>query len=187
MLKHNELKKGTLFILNNQPFEVLEHSLVKKGRGGSVMQVKVKSLQTGNVLSKTFHQGEEFEEAELEKINLVFIYNRNDKYVFSQAKDKSKRIELSQEQVGNGAKFLKQNQKVTGLVFEDKIINIILPIKVALRVTEAPPGVRAGRAEAGTKQVTLETNAKINTPLFVEQGDIVEINTETEQYVRRAD
>ena len=149
------------------------------------MQVKIKNLKTGAMLSKTFHPGEEFDETELKKIGLTFIYTSGGKHVFCEKKNKTKRIELNEEQVGAGAKFLKPEQEVEGLVFENEIIGITLPIKVELKVIEAPPGVRAGRAEAGAKQVVLETGAKINAPLFIEQGDMVEVNTGTGQYVRR--
>ena len=99
--------------------------------------------------------------------------------------NQAKRIELNEGQIGQAAKLLKPNQIVEGLVFDDKVIAINLPIKVALKVVEAPPGLRAGRAEAGTKQITLETGAIINAPLFIKQGDLIEINTEASQYVRR--
>ncbi len=185
MLSHNELKKGTLFILNNQPCEVLEHSLVFKGRGSSVMQVKVKNLIAGNTLTKTFHPNEEFEEAEIEKVDLQFIYSRNAKYIFCNPDNQSERTELLEEQIGPSSKFLKQNQMITGLTFDNKIINITLPIKVKLKVIEAPPGIKGNRAESGTKKVTLETGAIISAPLFIKQDDIIEINTEIGQYTRR--
>lgn len=90
-----------------------------------------------------------------------------------------------EEQIGNSSEFLKPNQIVLGLVFQGKVINIQLPIKIQLKVTEAPPGIKGDRAQGGTKIVTLETGAKINTPLFIETGDIVEVNTENGEYVRR--
>ena len=185
MLSHTDLKRGVKFIFQGQPYEVLESSLVFKGRGRSVLQTKIKNLITGNVISRTFHQGEEFEEAEIEKIKLKFIYHHRGDYVFAETDNPSKRISLTQQQIGYPAQFLKPNQIVEGLVFEGKIINVELPIKVHLKVVESPPGIRAGRAEAGTKQVTLETGAKINVPLFVKEGDIIEVNTQTGEYVRR--
>jgi len=89
--------------------------------------------------------------------------------------------------IGEGSKFLKPNQILTGIKFQEKIINIVLPIKVQLKVIEAPPGVKGERAQAGTKPVTLETGATINVPLFIETGDIIEVNTETGEYVRRVE
>ncbi len=187
MLSHNDFKKGIEFISEGQPYEVLDSSFVFKGRGSSVVQVKIKNLITGNVLSRTLHPGEEFEEAEIEKIKVKFLYAHRDKFFFSKENDSSSRFELIKEIIGEGYMFLKPNEIVEGIQFEGKIINVSLPIKVHLKVTEAPPGVKRERAQAGTKQVTLETGAKINAPLFIEEGDVVEINTETGEYVRRVD
>lgn len=185
MLSHNDLRKGVRFILRNQPYEVLESSFVFKGRGGSIVQTKIKNLTTGNLLSKTFHPGEEFEEVEIEKIKVRFIYSRQNRYFFSKENDSSFRFDLSKEVIGNAAIFLKLNQIVEGMQFKSKIINISLPIKVQLKVTEAPPGIKGDRAQGGTKTVTLETEAKINVPLFIKEGDIIEINTESVEYVKR--
>jgi len=187
MLSHTELKKGVRFILNGQPYEVVESSFLFKGRGSSTVQAKIRNLITGNVSSRTFHAGEEFEEAEISKIEAKFIYTHRGKYCFSEKDNPSHRFELTQEQIGPQAKFLKPGETVEALEFEGKIINIILPIKIKLKVIEAPPGLKGDRAQAGTKQVTLETGAKINTPLFIEKGDIVEVNTETGEYVRRVE
>ncbi len=185
MLAHTNLKRGVIFILNDQPYEVLQSLLVFKGRGSSVVQAKIKNLITGNVLSRTFHTGEEFEEAEISKIKIKFLYTHRGKYYFCEKDNPGKRIELNEEQIRDLVKFLKPNQVVEGLVFEGKIINISLPIKINLKVVEAPPGVKGDRAQGGTKTVTLETGAKINAPLFIKEGDIIEVNTETGEYVRR--
>ena len=185
MISWNNLKKGIRIIYNRQPHEILEAKPLFKGRGHSVVKAKIKNLITGNIVSRTFHPGEELKEAEIDKIKLNFVYQYRGKYVFSDIGDPSKRIDLTQQQISSGAQFLKANQIVDGLIFENKIVNVELPIKVNLKVVESPPGIRAGRAEAGTKQVTLETGAKINVPLFIKEGDIIEINTQTGEYVRR--
>lgn len=185
MLNHTDLKRGVTFIFQGQPCEVLDSSFVFKGRGSSVVQAKIKNLITGNVLSRTFHTGDTFEEAEISKIEIKFLYTHRGKYYFCEKDNSGKRIELGEEQIGDMVKFLKPNQIVEGFIFNDKIINISLPIKINLKVVEAPPGVRGDRAQGGTKTVTLETGAKINVPLFVKEGDIIEVNTQTSEYVRR--
>jgi elongation factor P len=185
MLSYFDLRKGTKFILEGQPYEVLEFQQIYKAQDMVVARTKIKNLINGKVLERTFHQDDKFEEAELEKIEVKFIFAHRGKFGFSEAQNPKIRFELTEEQIGEGSKFLKPNQILTGIKFQGKIINIILPIKVQLKVTEAPPGVKGERAQAGTKPVTLETGAKINVPLFVEQGDIVEVNTETGEYVRR--
>lgn len=185
MINYSELKRGLKIVLDNQPYEIIEFSPMFKGRGSSVARTKLKNLITNNVVAKTFHPSETFEEAETTKIPIKFLYSHRDKFFFCEENNPKKRFELTKEKIGQQSKFLKQNQIVEGIVFKDKIINISLLIKIALKVTEAPPGIRGNRAEAGTKTITLETGAKINTPLFIKEGDIIEINTETGEYVRR--
>ncbi len=187
MFSHTDLKKGTLFICNGQPYEVLDFSLNFQGRGGSTSQIRMKNLISGNVLSKVFHPGDSFEEAEIEKIKIKYLYNTKGQYFFCEANNPSKRFPLTEEQIGQGAKYLKANDIVDGFAFEEKIINVEIPVKVQLKVREAAAYLRAGRAEAGTKEVILETGAKIQSPSFVKEGDVIEINTETETYVRRVE
>jgi len=187
MLSHTNLKKGTLFIYNNMPYKVVDYSLNFQGRGSSTAQVKIKNLITGNVLSQNFKSGDNIEEAEIEKIKIKYLYNNKGQYFFCEEKNPSKRFSLTSEQVGGGCQYLKSNDIIDGFLFDEKIINVELPIKVCLKVIEAAPYLRAGRAEAGTKEVVLETGAKIQTPSFIREGDIIELNTETGLYARRAE
>jgi len=187
MLSYNELEKGVKIILERDPYEIIEAAPLSKGRGHSVLQTKLKNLKTGNVISRTFRPSDEFKEAEIEKIKATFLYSHREKYVFCKKDKPSERFELSAEEIGEKRKFLKENQTIEALMFEGKIINISLPIKIQLKVIEAPPGIQAGRSEPGYKQVTLETGAKINVPLFIQQGDIIEINSESGEYVRRVE
>ena len=185
MLGHIDLKKGVVFVLNGAPCQVLDHAIGFKGRGSSVMQVKFKNLKNGNILNRTFHTGEEFEEADTEKIQVKFIYENRGKYVFTEAGNSANRFELSKEQLGEQLKFLLPNTVLEGVRFMGEIINISLPVKMQLKVAQAPPGVKGDRAQGGTKAVTLETGAVIQVPLFVDIDDIVEVNTETGEYARR--
>ena len=185
MLSHTDLRKGVRFVLESQPYEVLEGQLVFKGRGSSVMQTKLKHLITGNTLAKTFHPADNFEEIEIEKKDIKFIYENRGKFVFCEKDNPSNRFELEEAVIGKQAKFLKQNSIVEGVVFNDKIININIPIKIQVKVIEAFPGIKGDRASSGNKPVKIETGAMINVPLFIEQDDIIEINTESGEYVKR--
>src|SRR3989344_92867 len=185
MLTHSNLKKGAKIIIEGEPYEILESSPLKIAQRRVVIQTKIKNLVTGNVFSRNFHQGDTFEEAELSKSEVEFLYAGRNRYFFSEKGNPKERFDLSLEQIGPKAKFLKPRQIVERIMFKEKTINISLPIKIQLKVSEAPPGVKGGRAQAGNKQVTLETGVKINTPLFIEQGDIIELNTESGEYVRR--
>jgi elongation factor P len=187
MLTTNDLKKGVQVIINGEPYEVIEARPLKMAQRRVVWQAKMRNLFTGNFFSQNFQQSDMFEEAEIKRFETKFLYAHRDSYVFSEKDNPSKRFELEAEKIGESLKFLKPGQTVEGFIFEDKIINISLPIKVQLKITEAPPGVKGERAQAGTKQVTLETGAKVNVPLFIEEGEIIEVNTETGEYVKRVE
>lgn len=185
MISHSEIKKGVKIIVEGQPYEVLESMPLKKAQRRVVIQAKIKNMLTGSVVETNFHQGDMFQEAEVEKISVKFIYASRGKYVFCYENDPSNRFEFTQEQIGSASKFLKSGEIVEGLVFEEKIVNISLPIKVSLKVTQASPGVKGDSAQGANKTVTLETGAEVIVPLFIEEGDVLEINTENGQYVRR--
>jgi len=185
MINHNQLRKGVKIILEGQPYEVLESMPLKKAQRRVVIQTKIKNLINGNVFDRNFHQGDIFEEAELEKVQAKFLYSHRDRFVFCEENNPSKRFEFSKKQIGSAVKFLKPNQIIEEILFEGKVINISLPIKISLKIIQSPPGFKGDRAQAGNKTVILESGAEINVPLFVKEGDIIEINTEKEEYVRR--
>lgn len=187
LIPYSELKRGIKIIFNNQPHEIIEASSMFKGRGHSVLQAKLKNLINGNIISQTFHPSDNFEEAELSKIKAKFIYTHRDRYYFYKGNDSSKRFDLAKEQIGLGSQFLKPEQIVEALEFKNKVINTSLPIKIQLKVAEAPPGLKGDRAQVGTKVVTLETGVKINVPLFIKKGDVIELNSETGEYVKRVE
>jgi elongation factor P len=186
MVSFNELKKQSRIVINQEPYEIIEMSHMFKGRGQSVLQTRIKNLETGNVLSRTFRPSESFEEAEMSRIEATFLYSNNkNEYFFCKNNNPKDRFSLNENQLGTISRFLKEKEVVEGLVFQDRIINISLPVKVVLKVIEAPPGIKGDRAQAGNKTVKLETNAEIQAPLFIKEGDLIEINTEKAEYVRR--
>ena len=187
MLTANDLRKGLKVLINGEPHEILEVRPLKMAQRRVVWQIKAKNLLNGNFFSQNFQQSDIFEDAEISKVDVKFMYSHRDHFFFVEKNDPSKRFDFGIEQLGNAAQFLKPGEFVDGIVFAGKVINIVLPIKVQLKITEAPPGVKGERAQAGTKQVTLETGAKVNVPLFIEEGDEIEINTETGEYVKRAE
>ena len=151
-----------------------------------VNQTKLKHLIKGNVIEYSFQQSDKLQEAEIETRPAVFIYERNGEWFFHDIKDKSKRFSVPGELVGESGKFLKGNTEVDTLWFEEKLFRVRLPIKVDLKVKEAPPNTRGNTAQGGSKVVTLETGVNINVPMFINEGDVVRINTETGEYVERA-
>lgn len=185
MLSHSDLRRGVQIIIDGEPYEVLEANAMKKAQRRVTIQTKLKNLVSGTISERNIHQGETFPEAELEKVQLKFVYTHKGVYVFSDPEDPSKRLQFSEQQVDAQAPFLVPNTIVEGLRFENQIIRIALPIKLILKVKDTPPGVKGDRAQGGTKTATLETGAVVQVPLFVQEGDTIEVNTETGEYVRR--
>ncbi|OGZ72003.1 MAG: hypothetical protein A2908_00995 [Candidatus Staskawiczbacteria bacterium RIFCSPLOWO2_01_FULL_38_12b] len=185
MLTHTDLKKGTQFIYEGQPWEVVDALLVKMAQRRPVVQTKMKNLIDGRFQEKNFQQGDVFDEADLQKVNIKFLYANKGQYFFCEENDPSKRFSFTQDQIGSKGKFFKPNSLVVGIIFNEKIITVVAPIKVQLKVKEAPPGTKGDRAQGGTKAVVLESGAEVQVPLFIEEGDVIEINTELEEYVKR--
>lgn len=185
MLSMNDLENGSFVIIDGDPYEILEVAHLHMGRGSGSVQTRIKNLRTGQVYSRNYKPADSFEEADIEKPKVKFLYSHRDEYWFSEPDKPQNRFTLKAELIGEPAKFLKPNLEVTAFQFNGKIINIILPIKVDLKVKEAPPAVRGNTAQGGTKSVTLEGGAEINAPLFINEGDVVRVNTSTGEYVER--
>jgi len=185
MLSINDLKNGSLILVDDLPYQVLEVAHQHIGRGGSSIQTKIRNIKTGQLLSRNFKPADMFEEADVEKKPLKFLYYHRDDYVFVEPDKTSVRYTLKEEAVGENRKWLKPNTQITALFFNDELYNVTLPIKMDLEVTEAPPGIQGDRSSSGSKSITLESGATIQAPLFINTGDIVRINTETGEYVER--
>lgn len=183
----NDLRVGTFFILEGQPYEVLSSQHLKMQQRRPVMQTRIKNLLSGKIIERNFQQSDYFEEADIEKKEVKFLYSHRNEFWFSEISDQSKRFKLENEIIGDSAQFLKPNTPVASLLFNGKIINIELPVKMDFKVIEAPPSTKGNTAQGGTKQVKLETGAMVNVPLFIEEGDIVKINTQTGEYTERVE
>ena len=184
-LAYTDLAKGILFIMDGSPYEVLESHFLRMQQRKAVVQTRIRNLITGKVLDRNFQPSDSFEEAEIAKKSAMFIYANRGEYWFHEEGNPKNRFSLPVELLGERAQFLKPNTKVATMVFNEKVIKVELPVKMEFKVTEAPPSIRGNTAQGGTKQVTLEGGAKINAPLFINEGDMVRINTETGQYVER--
>lgn len=187
MLSYNELKVGTIFLKDGEPFEVLEYAFIRMQQRKPVAQLKLRNLITGKTANYSAHQNESFEEVEIEREQIKFLYANRGEYWFSEPNNPKNRFSLKEENIGDSAKFLKPNTEVDSFKFGDKIINIELPVKMDLKVTECPPSVKGNTAQGGNKMATLETGAKINVPLFINEGDVIRVNTQTGEYVERAE
>lgn len=187
MLDYNELRSGVTFMYENQPYVVLESQPLKMQQRRPVMQTRIKNLLTGVVLQQNFHQNERFEEIEIEKKKIKFLYAHRDEYWFSAESDPSKRFSMTVETLGNDSKYLKQNMVLDASYWEDKCIDIGLPVKMEFKVTEAAPGLKGDSATNATKAVKIETGVEVNVPLFINEGDVIRVNTDTNEYVERVE
>jgi elongation factor P len=185
MLEYNEVKPRKYIVLDGVPYECLSSHVFRKQQRKPVNDTKLRNLITGKVAEISFHQSEKVEEAELDTRSVKFIYQSKGEYWFSEPNDPSKRFKLDSQVIGDSGKFLKANILVDLLEFQGKLLGVKLPIKVELKVTEAPPSIKGNTAQGGSKVVVLETGAEINAPLFVNFGDVVVVNTETGEYVSR--
>lgn len=187
MLSYTDLTKGTVFILDGEPYQVLDYQFLRMQQRKPVVQTKIKNLISGKMTSRNFHQNETFEEAEIEKEEINFIYSHRGEYWFTKKNDPKTRFSVGEEIIGSGVKYLKPNTILTAQKFKDRIIAVSLPVKMEFKVSEAPPVIRGNTSSGGGKIVVLENGLNIQTPFFVEAGDIIRINTETGEYTERVE
>jgi len=185
MLNLSDIKTGKNILWNDTPYVVVHHEHSKTGRAGAVLRTKLKNLITGAVMEKTFQGSEAVSEADITKSVAQYTYREGKDYQFMDNVS-YEQFSLSEEALGNNVDYLKEGTEVTLLNFNGNPINIELPIKMKLKVVEAPPGVKGNTVSTGGKVVTLETGLKVSTPLFVNEGDEIIVNTERGEYVSRA-
>ena len=181
----NELENGTVVKINNDPYMIMSIKHLHMGRGSSSTQARIKNLRTGQVLERNYKPADEFEEAEVEKMPCVSLYQSRGEYWFNEKSNPKNRFNLKVDDLGDSAKFLKPNLDVTAIKFDEKIIGVELPIKVDYKVVEAPPAIRGNTAQGGTKMAVIEGGASISVPLFVNEGDIIRVNTQLGEYTER--
>ena len=187
MLSLSDLKVGTVFVMDEDPWQVLEASFVKKAQRTGHVEAKIRNLRSGNVLVRSFKQADRFEEADVQKTKVVFIYGHRGKFVFTYEASPGERFELDEAQVGEGKWYLTPNLVVEALRFDGAVIGILLPPKVNFKVTEASPWTKGDTASGGAKMVTVETGLKVRTPHFIEEGNVIRVNTQTGDYAERVE
>lgn len=185
VLNYNEILPKTVIIYQDEPHVVVSSHVFRKQQRKPVNITKLKSLISGRVVENTFHQNETVEEADLETRSITFIYAKPGEFWFHTTGDPSDRFALSADVVGDQGHYLKSKMELDALVYNDKIIGIKVPIKMDLEVTEAMPAVKGNTSSGAQKDVTLETGATISVPMFINEGDVVRINTETSAYAER--
>jgi len=185
MLNFNEIKTGRVIKVNGEPFIIIKTDHHKMGRGGAVLKIKCRNLINGNILERTYQGAEKAEEAETETKKANFMYKDKEEAYFMD-NGNYEQFNLPLEEIGEPAEFLKEGVDVDVLYFEGRPVSVSLPIKMEFKVISAPPSVKGNSAGNVNKQVEIETGALINVPLFINEGDIIRINTDTGEYVERA-
>jgi elongation factor P len=185
MLSLGEIKTGKVLKINNEPYVVIKTEHNKTARASAVLKTKLKNLITGNILEMDFRSGEKAEEGEPEKKKANYLYKDENEAHFmdnTTFEQFSIDLDLISEKIG----FLKEGTDVDLLYFNEKPVALNLPIKMVFKVISSPPGVKGNSAGNVTKQVEIETGATMNVPMFINEGDLIRINTDTGEYVERA-
>ncbi len=185
MLDYNEATVHKFIIFEGEPWEVIGSHVFRKQQRKPVNAVKLKNLITGRITEVSFHVSDRIEEADIDKKEVKYLYTNKGEFWFSESNDPSKRFKIEEDLIGNASKFLKPNIVVDAMLFDEKIIGLKLPVKMELKVVEAHETTRGNTAQGATKAVVLETGAEIQVPMFIKEGDVVRVNTETGEYTDR--
>lgn len=181
----NDIKKGLTITWDKEPYVILEANFVRMQQRKPVMQTKFKSLLSGKVIEYSFKPGDKVEVADLSRSKANYLY-KDETFAYFMDNQSFEQFSINLDKIGAKVKFLKDDTDCEVLYFEGNPVNVDLPIKMNLKVISAPPGEKGNSASNVTKPVTLETGAVINAPMFIDEGESITINTETEEYVSRA-
>ncbi len=180
-----DFRPGLVIKYNNELWTVVEFQHVNPGNWRAFVRTRLKNVRSGKVVENRFRAGESIETVRIERKEYQFLYRDGTSFVFMD-KDTYDQISVSDEALGEGAQFLKEGESVDMLFNGTEIMAIELPITVELKVVETVPGVRGDTATAGTKPARVETGATVNVPLFINEGDMLKIDTRTGEYIERA-
>jgi elongation factor P len=184
MIDVNELRKGVTFTLDGELYRVLQYQHYKPGRGNAVIRTKLRNLRTGSTLDKNFTSGDRVQDIRLEHQTVQYLYSDGDFYYFMDTST-FEQFPLPNSLLEDVKPYLIENMELELSSYEGERLDVELPTTVDLRVIEAPPGFAGDTATGATKEVTLETGLKINVPLFIDEGDILRIDTRDGRYVTR--
>jgi elongation factor P len=190
MLEYNEIREGKVIIHEDEPWVVISSHVFRKQQRKPVNATKLKNLLSGRMVEMSFQATDKVDQADLEKRTVKYLYSAKGECWFSEIKDSSTRFSMKNETIGDKIKFMKENSEVDFVTFENDdgeevIVSVDIPVKVDLKVVEAPPSVKGNTAQGGNKQVKLETGAMVNVPLFIQEGEVIRVNTETGEYYER--
>jgi elongation factor P len=184
MYATSDFRKGLKIEINGEPFTMVDFLHVKPGKGGAFVRTTLKSLISGNVIDRTFRSGEKIDKPDLEERQMQFLYESDGEFHFMDSETYEQSF-LTEGHLGDARNYLQENVSVTVLFHNGKPIGVEVPIFVELTVTSAEPGVRGDTAAGATKPAILETGMTVQVPLFVNEGDVLKIDTRTGKYIER--
>jgi elongation factor P len=179
-----DFRKGLKIEINGEPFTMVEFQHVKPGKGGAFVRTTLKSLISGNVIDRTFRSGEKVDRPNLEEKEMQYLYESEGEFHFMD-NETYEQLFLTERQLGDARNYLQENVTVTVLFHNGKPIGVEVPIFVELTVASTEPGVRGDTASGGTKPATLETGLTVQVPLFINEGEVLKIDTRTGKYMER--
>lgn len=185
MISSNDLRPGITVELDGMVWQVVEFQHVKPGKGAAFVRTKMKNMQTGSVVERTFNAGEKIPTAQVERKPMQYLYGEDGSYYFMD-NETFEQIMLTKEQLGNALNFIKENMDITVLFFNGTVIGVDIPNSVELTVVETEPGIRGDTATGGVKPAKMETGYVVKVPLFINEGDVLVIDTRTGAYISRA-
>ena len=180
----NKVRRGMKLKIDGDPWLVVDSQFVKPGKGNAFTRMKLKNLKTGQVVERTYKSGEQVEEADFQQVTATYLYNQGDIYVFMDTQTYDQ-YEISEEILGDAKYYLKDNMECKILFYEGRPTSVEPPTFVELRIAYTEPGVKGDTVSGATKVAELETGAKVQVPLFIEQGEIIKVDTRTGEYVER--
>ena len=184
MIDINDIKNGMTVIVEGNLYQIVDFLHVKPGKGAAFMKTKLKNLRTGGTREKTFNTNIKIEKANISKKTMQYLYNTSDMYYFMDM-NTYEQVELSEKQIENEKKYLKENLEVELVYFESELIGLNLPEKVEYKVTYTPDAVKGNTSTNALKDATLENGLEVKVPLFICEGDVVVISTKDGKYVSR--
>lgn len=184
MYESSDLRKGLKIEINGDPHVVAQFEFVKPGKGQALYKCRLKNMISGAQFDKTYRSGEKFNKADLEEVKMEYLYFDGDAYCFMNSSNYEQEF-MTEDQLGDAKDLLKENTECDVLLFDGRPIGITLPIFIELKVTRADPWVKGDTASGDSKPATLETGYQLQVPPFVEEGEILRIDTRTGEYVER--
>lgn len=185
MISTNEFRTGLTVEVDGDPCQVIEFMHVKPGKGSPFVRAKIKNLRTGAIAERTFNAGEKLPRAVLERKEMQYLYNDGGNYYLMDTETYDQ-VGLSSGQLGDGVRYLKENMNINVVYHRGQVLGVDLPNTVELTVIETTPGIKGDTASGGSKPATLETGLVLQVPLFVEEGDVVQVDTRSGAYIKRA-